>query len=81
MLEQNITKWGDTLVVKIPISLAMKTNLKEGSNVEIDIIEGNIIIKPKIRNKYTLEFLLEGMTADNFHREIETGGSVGNEIW
>lgn len=83
MSEQTITKWGNSLAVRLPIALAKEANLTEGSNVEIDIFEGNIIIKPKpkIRKRYTLEYLLDGMTADNFHREIDTGDSVGNEIW
>ncbi|HBL12583.1 MAG TPA: AbrB/MazE/SpoVT family DNA-binding domain-containing protein [Cyanobacteria bacterium UBA11162] len=81
MFEQTIAKWGNSLAIRIPSTLIKKLNLKEGISVEIDSFEGNIIIKPKRRNKYTLDELLEGMTANHFHGEIETGEPVGNEIW
>jgi antitoxin component of MazEF toxin-antitoxin module len=29
----------------------------------------------------SLEQLLAGVTADNRHQEVETGGAVGREVW
>lgn len=38
--------------------------------------------EPKVtRRKYTLEELLEGMTAENLHPEIDWGPPVGREFW
>lgn len=37
MFAQTIAKWGNSLAVRIPSTLAKKLNLKEGTSVEIDI--------------------------------------------
>lgn len=77
-----ISKWGNSLAVRIPKSIAEQLQLSEGSSISIDIVEKNIIIKPTSkRKKYTLEELLEGMTPEHFHPEIDTGLPVGNEQW
>ncbi|MDY6802822.1 MAG: AbrB/MazE/SpoVT family DNA-binding domain-containing protein [Cyanobacteriota bacterium] len=73
MFEQTLGKWGNNLISLIPRLFATKTHTKE----ETELHE----IEQKRRNKYTLEELLEGMSTDNFHCEVETGDSVGNESW
>ena len=47
----------------------------------LSISGDSIVITPKKRKKYTLDELLEGMTPDKFHSEIDTEIAVGNEIW
>lgn len=77
-----ISKWGNSLAVRIPKSIAEQLQLSEGSSISIDIEEKKIIIKPtSSKKKYTLEELLEGMKPDHFHPEINTGLVVGNEQW
>lgn len=40
-----------------------------------------MVLKPKKRNKYTLEGLVEEITPDNLHNEIDSGVAKGNEWW
>ncbi len=75
-----VTKWGNSLAVRIPKNLASQINLKEGSSISITVSEGKIVISPK-RKKYTLEELLEGTSPDDFGGEIDWGEPVGVEIW
>ena len=75
-----VTKWGNSLAVRIPKNLASQINLKEGSSISITVKEGNIVISPK-RKKYTLEELLEGTSPDDFGGEIDWGEPVGVEVW
>lgn len=77
-----ISKWGNSLAVRIPRSIIAQLKLAEGSSISIDVVEQNIIIKPiNQQKKYTLEELLEGMTPEHFHAETNTGLTVGNEQW
>jgi antitoxin MazE len=77
----SITKWGNSLAVRIPRALAEQIQLEEGTEVTFSISDNSIIITPKRRKKYTLDELLEGMTPEKFHSEIDTGVAMGNEIW
>lgn len=36
---------------------------------------------PAEQPKYTLDDLLDGITPDNIHDEIDSGDPVGNEAW
>jgi len=81
MTSQIVTKWGNSLGVRIPSSIAKQIDLKEGTAVTFTVVDGGVMIQPHTRKKYTLDELLEGMTPDNFHPEIDTGTPVGNEVW
>jgi antitoxin MazE len=78
---QVVTKWGNSLGVRIPSALAKQIELTEGMQVGISVVDGKLVIAPEHRRKYTLEELLDGMTPDLCHAEVEMGESVGNEIW
>ena len=78
---QVVTKWGNSLGVRIPSALAKQIELTEGMQVRISIVDGKLVIQPEHRHKYTLDELLDGMTPENCHSEVEMGEPVGNEIW
>ncbi|MEG4217285.1 AbrB/MazE/SpoVT family DNA-binding domain-containing protein [Microcoleus sp. Pol14C6] len=76
-----IAKWGNSLAIRIPQNLAKEINLAEGSEVKLVLIDGKLTIEPIVRRRYSLEELIEAMTPDNVHTEIDTGVAVGNEVW
>ncbi|OCQ88927.1 MazF family transcriptional regulator [Nostoc sp. MBR 210] len=76
-----ITKWGNSLAIRIPQSLAKEIQIAEGSEVEIGVVDGNLVVKPKIRKRYSLDELVQEITPDNLHAEVDTGINVGNEVW
>lgn len=76
-----VTKWGNSLAIRIPKALADQLQVKEGTDIAFRIEGNSLVITPQKRKKYTLDELLEGMTPDNFHSEIDTGIAVGNEVW
>jgi antitoxin MazE len=78
---QIVTKWGNSLGVRIPSILAKQIELTEGMQVGISVVDGKLVIQPEHRRKYTLDELLDGMTPENCHLEVEMGEPVGNEIW
>lgn len=76
-----VQKWGNSLALRIPKAFALDAQLENESFVEITISEGQIIITPVVAPSWTLEELLTGVNKNNFHREIDTGFAMGNEVW
>ena len=75
-----VTRWGNSLAVRIPKALAEQTLLEEGSEVELSVTEGVLTIRPRALT-YRLEELLAQVTPDNRHDEIDWGGPQGKEAW
>ncbi|MBD2027306.1 AbrB/MazE/SpoVT family DNA-binding domain-containing protein [Leptolyngbya sp. FACHB-711] len=80
-MSASVAKWGNSLAVRIPQSLAKEINLSEGSEVDISIIDGCLVLKPKSLKKYSLDELVEAITPENLHAEVDSGIVMGNEIW
>jgi len=80
MMQARIQKWGNSLAVRIPKPFALDIGLVQNSLVSVSVVEGKILLEP-IKLSPSLNELLAGITQDNLHREIETGASVGNEVW
>jgi antitoxin MazE len=78
-MEAVVKKWGNSLGIRIPNIIAKNKTLRDGVTVEIIDTEDGILISPK--QKRTLSEMLEQITAENTHDEIESGTNIGNEIW
>jgi antitoxin MazE len=61
--------------------LAKKIHLAEGSEIDLGIVDGSLVVKPRIRKRYSLDKLFNAITPDNLHSEIDSGAAVGNEFW
>jgi antitoxin MazE len=76
----HIQQWGQSLAVKIPNAFAAETGLSSGSEVDITMEDGRLVITPGTKPRHTLEALVAGITPENRHAEIDTGAAVGNEV-
>lgn len=76
-----ISKWGNSLAVRIPQQFARDIDLEEGAEVEFSIVDGTLVIKPQQRKRYSLAEMVEQITPENLHDEIDNGDAVGNEAW
>ena len=76
-----VQKWGNSLAVRIPRSVAEDTHLGSGRAVDVAVREGRIVIAPVPRRRFRLDDLLKGVTARNRHREVGTGPAAGREAW
>ena len=76
-----IQKWGNSLGLRIPKSVAHDAHVREGTAVEIRSQGGRLVISPIKTKRYRLDDLLKQVTRHNIHREIDTGDAVGNEVW
>jgi antitoxin MazE len=74
-----VRKWGNSLGIRIPGKIAKDIDIVEGSSVDIEEKDGQIVIKPK--NKYILKDMIGKISKENIHEEIISSGPVGNEAW
>lgn len=76
-----VAKWGNSLAIRIPQNLAKEIQLIEGDEVDLAVVDGKIVIKPISRKRYSLDELVDAITPENLHTEVDTGIAVGNEAW
>lgn len=80
-MKTSIQKWGNSLAVRIPKTLAVEIGLENESPVEVSLSDGKLVVSPISPAHPSLETLLSRVTEENMHKEIGTGPSVGNEAW
>ncbi len=80
-MQTKIQKWGNSLGLRIPRSLAQEAGVGAGSEVDVSIQDGDLVVKPAERRKYRLEELLRKITSKNLHAEVDAGAPVGREVW
>ena len=80
-MKVQIQKWGKSLALRIPKAFAVESNVTGGSTVEVSMENGNIVVTPIKDPNYSLAELVEGITDENRHGEIDWGRPVGNEVW
>jgi antitoxin MazE len=75
-----VTRWGNSLAVRIPKALAEQTRIEEGSEVELSVVDGMLTIRPRALI-YRLDELLAQITPENRHDEVDWGEPRGKEAW
>ena len=80
-MQTKVQKWGNSLGLRIPKSFAEQVGVDAGSEVDLSVEDGELIVRPRRQPKYELKDLLRSITAKNVHKEVETGDPVGREAW
>lgn len=80
-METKVARWGNSLGVRLPKTLAEELEIEEGTAVELTAEEGRLVVRPLVEGRYRLEGLLSEVREDNLHGEIETGPARGRESW
>ncbi len=76
MIYATITKWGNSLALRIPQSFAAQLGVKENSNVSLELVGDRLVIKCGP----SLEEMLALINNQNTHELIGFGESQGKEI-
>ncbi len=76
-MQAYVTKWGNSLGVRIPRVLAHEIGIHEGTPVDLSIKDHHIVITKGL----TLQALVDQITLENRHTEIHSGGACGEEAW
>jgi antitoxin MazE len=75
-----VQKWGNSLGIRIPKSIAEQVHLRDGTAVEFQTDDGVLTIRPKRRRKYTLAQLLAKVKGPSPHRDLDRDRPVGREL-
>ena len=78
-MQAKVSRWGNSLALRIPKRYAQEANLTSETKVDLSVESGALIVRPV--RKYTLEELLDGITPEQLHEEVEYGPAVGAEVW
>ena len=78
-MEAKIQKWGNSLGIRIPMNVIRGLSLRNGSIVDIVEESDRLIIRPI--EKPALDDLLNAISEENLHSEIDFGKAEGNEVW
>ncbi len=76
-----VQKWGNSLAVRIPKAIAIESNIRQGTEVNLALEQGRVVLIPVETSEYTLEGLLAQVTKDNLHEAVDTGPPQGREVW
>lgn len=80
-METTIQKWGNSLAVRVPRSIAQKLALKVGSTIAMREEKKTIIIQVAPKTRKSLKELIAMIHPENIHEEVDWGKPVGKEIW
>ena len=73
-----VSKWGNSLGVRIPKDIANQAGLADGARVDIET-DGERVVISRPRPRYKLQELLVGMTPKTMHQAFDWGPDAGRE--
>lgn len=75
-MQAKVSKWGNSLALRLPRHVADEVRLVEGATVELEVENGSIKVTPTWQ-PYRLSDLLAGEAAT----EADWGQPEGKEVW
>ena len=73
-----LSKWGNSLGLRLPKALASQVGVREGQKVNVTVDGDRLIIEP-VAQAWRLEDLLVGMTPKAMAGAFDWGGDRGRE--
>ena len=80
VVKTKLSKWGNSLGIRIPKDSIEQAQFEEGMELDILVENNKLILTPRSK-KYSLTELLEGMTEEHLHKEVDWGKPTGQEQW
>jgi len=74
-----LSKWGNSLGLRLPKALTAEIGMSEGQKVEVRVEGGRIIVEP-VRKTPTLEQMMENVTPEAMREAWDWGDDMGREI-
>jgi len=76
-----VSKWGNSLAIRIPKTFAKEAMIEQGSEVDISIKDGKLVISPVRKRLFVLKDLLALISDENIHGEVDFGDRTGREVF
>jgi antitoxin MazE len=80
MSDAKVSKWGNSLTIRIPRRFAKEARLTQGDRVTVDLAADRSIVLRSTRPKYDLHQLVAKITKKNRHAAVDWGSPVGKEV-
>jgi antitoxin MazE len=80
-MKTQIAKWGNSIAVRIPKTVAQAANLRLGDHLEMAVEDSGVVRMRKKQGKLSLKDLIRGITGENLHTETDWGEPEGKELW
>jgi antitoxin MazE len=80
-MKTQISKWGNSLAVRIPKAAAEAANLQAGDSLDLAVEASGAVTMRKEKRKPSLKDLVGAITKQNRHGETDWGNQVGREEW
>lgn len=80
-MKTKIQKWGNSLGVRLPKSIAEQKDLRAGTGVNVSLKDDQIVIEAAEDETASLDVLLQNVTEENLHGEYDWGPTQGKEVW
>jgi antitoxin MazE len=80
-MRTQVQKWGNSLALRIPRAFAAELGLGVDAEVDLTLEEGKLVLHPHASRGHRLTTLLDRVTPDNLHAEVDFGPPVGGEPW
>lgn len=68
-----IKKWGNSAAIRLPSPLLKSLRLNIEDRIDMRVENGCIVLQPVASDKYSLGELLNQITTENLHPEIDFG--------
>ena len=80
-MQTKVAKWGNSLAVRIPAAIAEEFNVACGDAVDLEVINGQLVVVPARVRVPKLDALLDNLDPATLHGEVDWGRPAGNETW
>jgi antitoxin MazE len=83
MAIQTLKRWGNSLAVRIPASVAAEAAFAEGQEVDVEVLDGAVTIRPHFAvRRFSRERYLQQLREAKLvpHETIDFGEPQGSEI-
>jgi antitoxin MazE len=75
-----VQKWGNSLALRIPKAMADDLRLGEHAVVSMTLENGSLVVRPDRKKQLDLSDLLDRISPENVHVEVDWGVEAGNEV-
>ena len=80
-MKTQLSRWGNSLAVRIPKHVASAAKWKAGDAIELEVEDSGAVKLQKPEKKLTLKELVDGINSENVHAEVDWDEPRGNEAW
>ena len=77
-MKVRLTKWGNSLAIRIPKVLIAHLGLASGGHMDMSIEDDSLVLS---RSQQNLRELVEQITPKNRHDLTDWGPPAGKEVW